>query len=82
MHYDGNSSAGRLYACCWKYGSLGDVCFMAAIHEIVGNIMSVCVLAAVLNLLVQDEGTAFGFHMACSLGISLTVVRGALNIFN
>lgn len=51
------------------------------INGITGNIMSVCAISAVLNLLVRDDGSSFGFGMACNLGITLIIIRGALDIF-
>lgn len=54
---------------------------LMVINGITGNIMSVCAISAVLNLLVRDDGSSFGFGMACNLGITLIIIRGALDIF-
>lgn len=51
------------------------------INGITGNIMSVCAISAVLNLLVRDDGSSFGFRMACNIGISLIIIRGIMGIF-
>ena len=54
---------------------------LSVVHGLVGNIMSICAISAVLNLFVNDDGVGFGFRMACSLGVSLMIIRGMMGIF-
>lgn len=55
---------------------------ISAAHEIVGNILSICAIAATLELIVSDEKMVLGFKTACSLGISLVVVRSIIRLIS
>lgn len=50
--------------------------WLAIAQGAAGGIISICALAAALDLLVQEESTAFGFRMTCRLCVLLSVARG------
>lgn len=56
--------------------------WMSAIRGVARGLTSICILAAVLDLFVQDDGAAFGFHMACGLAIALVMLRSLLRVIN
>ena len=67
-----------------EYRALGGMGleWTAGIRDIAGGLVSICIVASILDLLVRDESAAFGFRMICDLAIALCVLRSVIGLIN
>lgn len=50
-----------------------------AAQHLVSGLAPVCVLAAAMEMLLQDDGSSLGFRTICGLAVALSALRSIIN---